>query len=164
MIKETDKKQYNKNDINQWINEFQPTHFLSLQLPETMKKADFERSKSHLQRILASFEYRLIGRSWHKKHLFFIAISEHGHSEKWHYHILFNQGKYQESDIQLALLKTASALHLPLYSLYLKRIETKADYVTTYTTKEIKIRDYKQFDSQRIIPSTVLFDLPYKAI
>ena len=155
------KNEQYKKEINEWINKFQPTHFLTVQLPENLKTADIEMSKSNLQKFMASFEYRLIGRSWHKKHLFFIAISEHGHSEKWHYHILFNCGQYKDEDLQDALLKTVSALKYPLYTFDLRPIESCPDYVTTYTTKEIRIKDYNQFDSQRIIPSTVLFNVSY---
>ncbi|MBR6663566.1 MAG: hypothetical protein IKL33_01935 [Alphaproteobacteria bacterium] len=153
-----------KRDVNNWISSFKPTHFLTVQLPENKKTALFERSKEHLRKIMAAFEYRLIGRHWNKKHLFFIAFAELGKSDRWHYHVLFNHGKYTKQQLEIAMLRTMSALHMPLYCLKLDLISKYPNKVTSYCTKELRIKDYGTFDSSRIIPSTDLFGFTENAL
>ncbi len=148
-----------KKEIMNWISSCNPTHFLTIQLPEHWKTSNFELSQARLKKIMASFEYRLYGRKWHKKHLYFMAVAEQGHSDGWHYHIVFNRLNFTEKQLEETLLKTTVALKLPSYTLDLRPITVYQEYVTSYCTKEIKIKLNGKFHSNRIIPSTVLFNI-----
>ena len=78
--------------LNEWIGrEYQPTHFLTLQLPENKKSADLMKSIRHLKNIMKAFEKSLMN-NWNRHHLRFIAFAENGISTDWHFHFLFNQG------------------------------------------------------------------------
>lgn len=151
-----------KNITNKWIKSYNPTHFLTLRLPEHIESANFDISQRSLKKIMAAFEYRLLGRHWNKKHLPFIVTAEKGHGIVWHYHILFNQMTFSEEDLNLAIFKTIVALRYPFYSLELEKITQYKDYVITYCSKEVRIKQYNTSESDKIIPSHVLFDIPAK--
>ena len=145
--------------LNEWIGrEYQPTHFLSLQLPENKKSADLMTSIRHLKDIMKAFEKSLMN-NWNRHHLRFIAFAENGTSTDWHYHILFNQGKFTEQELQNAILKATIRENLPFYCLKLDKIDENMLTVDSYCTKEIKIYWNGKFDSDRIIFSECLFGL-----
>lgn len=157
-----EKTQKLKNIINCWMQSYNPTHFLTVRLPEHIESANFDISQRTLKKIMAAFEYRLLGRHWHKKHLPFIVATEKGHGTVWHYHILFNQQTFSEESLNLAIFQTITALRYPFYSLELKKIMQYKNYVITYCSKEIRIKQFDASESDKIIPSHVLFDIPVK--
>ena len=145
--------------LNEWIGrEYQPTHFLTLQLPENKKSADLMTSIRHLKNIMKAFEKSLMN-NWNRHHLRFIAFAENGTSDDWHYHILFNQSKFTEQELQNAILKATIRENLPFYCLKLDKIDENILTVDSYCTKEIKIYWNGKFDSDRIIFSECLFGL-----
>lgn len=90
--------------LNEWIGrEYQPTHFLTLQLPENKKSADLMTSIRHLKNIMKAFEKSLMN-NWNRHHLRFIAFAEHGVSDDWHFHILLNYGKFTEQEYKTLFL------------------------------------------------------------
>lgn len=148
-----------KKILNEWIGrEYKPTHFLTLQLPENKKSADLMTSIRHLKNIMKAFEKSLMN-NWNRHHLRFIAFAENGISTDWHFHILFNQGKFTEQKLQNAVLAATIRERLPFYSLELKSIDENMLTVDSYCTKEIKIYWNGKFDSDRIIFSECLFGL-----
>lgn len=148
-----------KKILNEWIGrEYKPTHFLTLQLPENKKSTDLTTSTRHLKNIMKAFEKSLMN-NWNRHHLRFIAFAENGISTDWHFHILFNQGKFTEQKLQNAILKATIRENLPFYSLELTRIDENMLTVDSYCTKEIKIYWNGKFDSDRIIFSECLFGL-----
>lgn len=148
-----------KKILNEWIGrEYQPTHFLTLQLPENKKSADLMTSIRHLKNIMKAFEKSLMN-NWNRHHLRFIAFAENGISTDWHFHILFNQGKFTEQKIQNAVLAATIRENLPFYCLELDKIDENMLKVDSYCTKEIKIYWNGNFDSDRIIFSECLFGL-----
>ena len=152
-----------KLELNRWITGFySPTHFLTIQLPENYKSCNSHNSKTHLRMIMKIFEKSLVGRHWNKKHLPFICVAENGTDIDWHYHILFNQGKFTGQELLNAQFKTNIILKLPSYCLELKPIEDFLNIIEAYCTKEIKVFLQKFIDSDRIILSHDLFYLPYK--
>ena len=151
-----------KSILNNWITViYQPTHFLTIRLPENWSNTDEFKSNSHLRIIMKIFERSLLGKHWNKHHLPFVAFAENGTSDDWHYHILLNQGKFEEQELQNAILKTNIKLGLPGYCLKLDLIEKHLDEVEKYCTKEMKVYFDDRFDSDRIILSHDLFYLPY---
>lgn len=148
-----------KKILNEWIGrEYQPTHFLTLQLPENKKSADLMTSIRHLKNIMKAFEKSLMN-NWNRHHLRFIAFAENGISTDWHFHILFNQGKFIEQELQNAILKATIRENLAFYCLKLDKIDENMLTVDSYCTKEIKIYWNGKFDSDRIIFSECLFGL-----
>ena len=148
-----------KKILNEWIGrEYQPTHFLTLQLQENKKSADLITSIRHLKDIMKAFEKSLMN-NWNRHHLRFIAFAENGISTDWHFHILFNQGKFIEQELQNAILKATIRENLPFYCLKLDKIDENMLTVDSYCTKEIKIYWNGNFDSDRIIFSECLFGL-----
>ena len=145
--------------LNEWIGrEYQPMHFLSLQLPENKKSADSTTSIWHLKDIMKAFEKSLMN-NWNRHHLRFIAFAENGTSNDWHFHILFNQGKFTKQELQNAVLAATIRENLPFYCLELDKIDENMLRVNSYCTKEIKIYWDGKFDSDRIIFSECLFVL-----
>lgn len=151
-----------KQEIIDWIFSIQPTHLITIQLPEHIKTHDTYKSLQHLRRIMASFENKLLGRHWNKKHLHFRGAAELGTSNQWHYHILFNQGNFTIEELETARFLTLSAQRLPNYSFNLMPLEEHPYYATVYCTKELHIKDFGMFDSSRIIASNELFDIKDK--
>lgn len=145
--------------LNEWIaQEYNPTHFLTVQLPDNQKTKDLYISINHLRNIMKTFEKSLMN-NWNRHHLRFIAFAENGTSSDWHFHILFNQRNFTEEELQNAILKANIREKLPSYSLELKQIQNNLLEVVSYCTKEIKIHWNKKFNSNGIIFSENLFNI-----
>lgn len=149
---------HNKNDIINWLLSFNHTHFLTIQFPNNMKTEDSIISEDYLRRVMAKFEYCLIGRYWNKKHLPFIAFAEKGKGSSWHYHLLINSGKYTTTQLQTALDNAANKLNLPTELINLQEI-TNPEKLYTYCLKEIKLYKNDKIDTDRIISSSMLFGI-----
>lgn len=159
------KSEFTKQELHKWLNHtYQPTHFLTVQLPENWKSNNANNAKSHLRMIMKIFEKNLLGHHWNRKHLPFIAFAELGESEEWHYHILLNQKQFAEDDLQTAISQTVKKLKLSDYCLQLDQIDNHLESAENYCLKELKVYFYGHFDSDRIILSAELFQLPYKLI
>jgi hypothetical protein len=151
-----------REEFHKEIKALKPTHFLTLQFPITKRTANFDKSKKYLYSVMHNFECRLLGRHWNKKHLEFIAFAEHGKSEGWHYHILFNSGEFTTEQLETALDITTTRKKLHNEAFMLKPITSTPDCVYKYCTKETRADGKCHFDSKRFIPSRELFDLPNK--
>ncbi len=148
-----------KASLNNWLTGiYKPTHFLTLQLPENKKSADLMTSTRHLKNIMKAFEKSLMN-NWYRHHLRFIAFAENVTSADWHYHILLNQGKFTEQELQNAVFATNIREKLSSYCLKLDKIDENVLTVDAYCTKEMKIYWNGKFDSDRIIFSECLFGL-----
>ncbi len=151
-----------KNELNKWISELHPTHFLSIQFPKQMRSSNFDISQEKLKKIMKNFERNLIRRGWHKKPLPFIATAETGEGLTWHYHILFYNCKFTMEQLLTALEKTMNYMNLPPETFNLQFITNTADDVYSYCTKETVADINGHFDSTRIILHELLLDLPVK--
>ncbi len=148
-----------KENLHDWINDkYKPTHFLTVQLPDNLKTSNLDNAKSHLKNIMKAFEKSLMN-NWKRHHLPFIAFAELGLSQDWHFHILFNQGKYTDEELQNAITKTNLREKLPSYCLDSKPIENNLSLVDFYCSKKMKVYFNNKFDSDRIILSDCLFNL-----
>lgn len=145
--------------LNEWIaQEYNPTHFLTIQLLDNQKTKDLYTSINHLRNIMKTFEKSLMN-NWNRHHLRFIAFAENGTSRDWHFHILFNQRNFIEEELQNAILKANIREQLPSYCLELKQIQNNLLEVVSYCTKEIKIHWNKKINCKSIIFSEDLFNL-----
>lgn len=112
-----------RRELYNWIVASEPTHFLTVQFPMNMRSPSLDASKNNLRKLMARFEQCLIGSRWAKSHLPFYAFAEIGpkNGYTYHFHILFNTGKYNTEQIQKALNKACLQLSLPLDTIYLKK-------------------------------------------
>lgn len=150
-----------KNEIINWLETLNHTHFLTIQFHNNIKTDDFELSKELLRQIMARFESNLIKKNWNKHHLPFIAFAERGKGISWHYHILLNSGKYTTQDLKKALDKSCDNHKFPRDLICLKEI-TDSQKLYTYCTKELKITNNSKMDTDRMIFSNVLFGIENK--
>ena len=157
---------YIKHELNNWIDgTYNPTHFLSIQLPDSLRNANKTNSITHLRNIMLEFERTLLGRHWNKKHIPFICFEEQCILQGWHFHILLNQQGFTEQQLHDAINTLNTKLKLPSYCLDLRPINKgQIQNVEEYGEKQINIEEFGQFDSDRIILSHDLFYLPYKDI
>lgn len=109
---------------------------------------------------MSCFERLILKRHWNRKHIPFIAITEHGQSENWHYHIYIYNCNYDFLYIQDVIDKVLDQLNLYEEVLHIEPILTSGVY--NYTSKEITSDINYHFDSNRIITSEILFNIPYK--
>ena len=94
------KSDYVKHELNRWIdNTYQPTHFISVQLPENLRCASKENAISHLRNIMVAFERYLLKRHWNKKHLPFMCFEEKCVLYGWHFHILLNKREFSNQQL-----------------------------------------------------------------
>ena len=93
--------------------EYNPTHFLTVRLKDYYQFEDLTNAQAELQKIMTCFEHHLVNRHWNKNHLKFIAIAEKGQGATFHFHILFNQGKYTQEEIETVLQFTLKKKKLP---------------------------------------------------
>ena len=152
-----------KSELNRWIDgTYHPTHFLSIQLPENLRRSGKENVISHLRNIMVEFERYLLKRHWNKKHLPFICFEERCASHGWHFHILLNKCEFTEQQLRDAVFAVNTKLKLSSYCLDIRPIinETAA-ICEEYCEKQIRINEFAHFDSDRIILSHDLFNLPY---
>lgn len=144
--------------ILDWLDSFKHTHFLTIQFPNNMKSENPKVSQEHLRKIMAKFEFHLLGRKWNRKHLSFIGVAEKGKGVSWHYHLLFNSGKFTTGCIQDALDKVADELKISGKLFYLEEI-TDRQKLHTYCMKELKIWENGMINSDRLILSKELFSI-----
>lgn len=150
-----------KEDIYYWIDLYKFTHFFTLRFQTHNETENLERAEQQLRRHIIVFEKKLFGRHWNHKHLFFIACAEKGKGCYWHFHILFKFDGISIEKIINALAAVEKEMQLSSYSICLDVIDHLPKIVTRYSTKEIRFNQNSIGDTSTIIPSTVLFNVPY---
>ena len=161
--------------ILKWTKDrYKPTHFISIQLPTNYRSYDDTLSLNLFKRIIKNFERQLCGSHWIHHYRPFITFAENHRGKLcWHYHVLFNQGKYSDSDIINAAIKTCRSQRLGLPTvdgvdmkgkkrssvIDIKKIDYAGyeDAIFYYSTKETSITLDSKMNPDRIIPSNILF-------
>ena len=159
---DTNKTTEIKNILYSWFKDYNPQYFLSIQFPKYRRSANLENNEANLYKIMSTFERLALGRHWNKKHIPFFAIAEHGKSINWHYHVLIYDCNFNFFQVQYAFQQVSFQLHLPHEVLLVEQVYSNG--VNDYTSKEFKANIKKHFDSDRIITSEILFNIPYKSI
>jgi len=149
------------NVLYSWLNNINPQFFLSIQLPKHLRSVNLIKSNQNLKRIMIEFEQFSLKRHWNRKHIPFIAIAEHGKARTWHYHIYIYNCHFNFLTIQSIIKNVSTELNLPHEVLHIEPILTTGVY--PYTSKEIIADINYHFDSDRIITSEYLFNLPPKS-
>lgn len=153
-----------RGELNVWIYEtYHPNYFLSVRLSKNKETFNQEKADKEVWRILKKFEKVLVGRNWKKKHLPFVMFAEnhYGYSS-WHYHLLFNGGKYTQKELQNAIYKTKLDLKMSDYTMDLRKETYTPNNLRDYCTKELKVRYMDEVETDRIIISDVLFYIENK--
>lgn len=149
-----------KKALFDWIqNTYHPTVFMTIQLPDKLKTDKMHQSKEYLRRVMSYFQRQLLGREWIKYHLPFICFMEEGISGLWHYHILFNQGKFKPWHLWLAVENTLHHFGWPDYCMHLDIMNADKRRVVSYCFKEVKVNINGHFNSDRFLLSDELFQL-----
>lgn len=149
-----------KKALFDWLKTtYHPTVFMTIQLPDHLKTEKADQSKEYLRRVMSYFERQLLGREWNEYHLPFVCFMEEGISGLWHYHILFNQGKFKPWHLWLALDNTLRRFDWPDYCMHLDIMNADKRRVISYCLKEVKVDINGHFDSDRFLFSDELFKL-----
>lgn len=174
LYQQQQQKRARKAILNWTKDRYKPTHFISIQLPTNYRSQDEITSLNHFKRIMKNWERQLCGSHWIHHYIPFITFAEnHKGLGCWHYHILFNQGKYSDSDIINAAIKTCRSQRLSLPTvdgldmkgrkrssvMDIKKIDYAGyeDAIFYYSTKETSITLDSKTNPDRIIPSNILF-------
>lgn len=150
-----------QHELFDWIETtYNPTVFMTIQLPEHLKTENIEVAKERFRSILSYFERQLLGRRWTKYHLKFVCFLEGGISGCWHAHILYNQAKFKPWHLWLAVDNTLKYFDWSDYCIHLDIINANKTPVIKYCFKEVKVDINGHFDSSRFCLSDELFDKP----
>lgn len=158
---DTNKTTKIKKTIYSWFKNYNPQYFLSIQFPKCRRSVNLTKNEANLRQIMSNFEKILLGRHWNRKHIPFVAIAEQGKSIHWHYHVLIYDCPFDFFTVQKVFQQVSFQLHLPHEVLLVKLIYSNG--VNGYSSKEFKADIKNHFDSDRIITSEILFDLPRKS-
>ena len=71
-----------RREICDWLCEFAPTHFISIQFPTNQRSKSMEISRNLLHDVMKYFEKQLNPRHWFKKQLLFIGFAEQNTADK----------------------------------------------------------------------------------
>lgn len=99
------KYEVKRKHIFDWIANFKPTHFLTIQFPINMRSDNLDVSKNHLRRFMTRFEQYLVGSRWTNRHVRFYSFAEKGKHDcySYHFHILLHCVRYSDELIEKAL-------------------------------------------------------------
>ena len=148
-----------RQELNVWLYDtYKPDYFLTIQLSKHRKTFNREKADKEVWRMLKKFEKEVIGRNWHRKHLPFVLFAENHHGRStWHYHCLFNSGKYTRDELLNAVYRTRLHLRLSKHTMCLKPEVCTPERLRDYCTKELKVRYIDEVETDRMIVSDVLF-------
>ena len=154
---------HTQNTLEYWFNTCNPQYFLTVQFPIHKRTTDITKSNKKLHKVMLKFEKLILGKHWYRKHIPFFVIGEHGkYSLNWHYHVLIYDCPFDFFQVQQVFQKVSFQLHLPQEVLMVKQVYSNG--VNSYSSKEFTTDINYHFDSDRIITSEILFNLPYKPI
>ena len=144
--------------IRKWTEDIcDPDYFSTIRLPKNQETSNFDEGKESLCQIMKRFEKRLLHRPWIKHHIPFVAFAEL--KSTWHYHILLNSSSFTQKELENAFVSS----NMSDYEIDLSPIQNK--YATgIYCTKQLHLDIYSMMimDTNRIITSYDLFDIPFK--
>ena len=150
-----------ETSVIDWLFEFNPTHFISIQFPTEQRSYNLEKSVYRLKAVMKIFEKTLNPRHWYRKHLPFIAFAENT-SGMWHFHLFLKNNKYPEEKMLSGMDTTVRKFAFSETVIDMQRITRTPEKAFKYGNKELKADSTGRFDSFRIILSADMFNLPQK--
>lgn len=153
-----------KEALKSWVKaEYKPKYFITIRLPINQESRRLDYSFKHLKKIMITFERLLLKRHWNKKHLRFVSIAEQGTSDTYHFHLLLNSKDYTIDVLENVWENVKKTLSLSDYCIDIKPIDECTDEtVLSYCAKEIEVYYYNKMNSDKIMFSEDLLNLPYK--
>ena len=150
-----------EKSVIDWLFEFDPNYFISIQFPTTQRSYNLEKSVYRLKAVMKIFEKTLNPRHWYKKHLPFIAFAENT-SGMWHFHLFLKNDKYPEDKILSGMDTTAKKFAFSEDVIDIQKITRTPEKAFRYGDKEIDVDSTGRFNSCRIILSGDMFNLSMK--
>lgn len=150
-----------RGSVTDWLYEFAPTHFISIQLPTNQRSVNLEKSVNRLKDIMKTFEKSLSPRHWHRKHLIFICFAEKKPGS-WHFHLFLKNDRYTEEKLMSRIEYTAKKYKFSDTVIDIEPITYTPDRVFYYGNKELVADINGKFNSFRVILSTYLFNISSK--
>lgn len=152
--------QKTRESLQDWLNNQIFSHFLTVRLPIGAYTDKFEQALPKFHKIIRHFEKSLVGRHWNRNPVHFVGTAELGTNKVWHLHLLLWAQKYTDTEIQTALDNITEKLKLTDRTLDLQEIDRTPDILNGYITKEITADNLGHFNTDRLIFSEMLFNLP----
>ncbi len=138
------------------------SHYITIQLPKHRRRGDLDRAKQEWRKIMACFEYNLLGRHWNKNHLRFFGCAAKHLNGYWHYHLLIeSRDSISNDDIINAICATRDKQSLISIQLHIEPIlGSMADIqnVLAYTGNHIRVTHKTHLDTTRFIMSDELLE------
>lgn len=156
IVKNKDKTEQFCIQMQKWLFEFQPTHFVSIQFPTAQRSDNLEKSVYRLKGVMKYFEKQLNYRHWYKKHLPFVSFAENT-SGMWHFHIYLKNDRYDNEKIDNAFVKTTKTYGYSPDIINVKQITYTPEKVFNYGNKEIQVDIKGNYEDFRFMASTDLF-------
>ena len=146
-----------RRKICDWLCEFAPTHFISIQFPTNQRSKSMEISRNLLRDVMKYFEKQLNPRHWFKKQLLFIGFAERNTADKWHFHLFLHNNRYHNDKIIKAVNKTIKHFKYSPTVIDIQTINRTQCKSYFYATKDIKADKQAHFDDNRVFLSTEMF-------
>lgn len=166
-----------QDKVNQWLNKeknkptptqaelireiakYNPTHFLTVQLPLNWRNGGSDKYNAKLKAVIKRFQKCLRPNHWNKNPLPMICIAEKNSWFGYHFHILIYDCHYTTEQLQAALDRTEYDFELTHQTFELEPITFTPEYLFFYCVKQIKTEhDIKG----RISTTSTLFNIPEK--
>ena len=141
------------------IAKYNPTHFLTVQLPLFWRNGDIHKYTKKLKKILKRFQKCLRRNHWNKNPLPMICIAERNTWAGWHFHILIYDCQYTTEQLQAALDRTVCNLNLTHHTFELEPITFTPEHLYFYCVKQIKTEHDMD---ERISTTHTLFNITEK--
>ena len=158
VIRKNDKQTFIlRREICDWLCDFAPTHFISIQFPTNQRSKSMEISRNKLRDVMLYFEKQLNPRHWFKRILHFIGFAERNTADKWHFHLFLQNNRYHNDKIIRALYKTLNHFDYSQNVIDIKTLDRTQCKAYFYVTKDIKANKNAHFDDSRVFLSAELF-------
>ena len=149
-----------RTEIESWIKSLKPNYVLTVQFPPQEQTTNYYTSQNKFKSVMEKLEYYLRGKNWKDNHIPFIAFCEQGQLRTYHYHLFFYNNKIKVKRMDTAFEKVFKQTGYTIENLYLDPFFTVN--TPNYCTKQVYSDIHKHFDTENIITSEQLFDIPVK--
>ncbi len=142
-----------------WLCEFAPTHFISIQFPTNQRSKSMEISRDYLGNVMKYFEKQFDIRHWFKHILPFIGFAEQNDIDrgKWHFHLFLQNNRYTEDKVNTATKETIKHFKFSPDVIDIQQIDRTPYRAYKYATKDIKANKKGHFDDSRVFLSNEMF-------
>lgn len=148
--------------LRDWLDNQIFSHFITVRLPIAASTDNFEKATPKFHKIMRHFEKSLVGRHWNRNPVHFVGTAELGKNKIWHLHLLLWAQKYTDEKIVAAVANVTQKLELTDRTINVQAINRTPHILNGYITKEITADNLGHFNTDRLIFSEMLFNLPHQ--